>query len=138
MAPGYDHETLKEGLTEGRTAYVVFDSQTTGEQLYFYYQPVGVNDWRIALSVPESVAFSSAREIQSLFRVFLAFEAICFFLYFLWMVFYVRSVTDEKQRQLDTIHHIYDVEKLLFNAHENRENLSQALEKISGIIGANG
>ena len=43
---------------------------------------------------------------QSLFRVFLAFEAICFFLYFLWMVFYVRSVTDEKQRQLDTIHHI--------------------------------
>ena len=30
MAPGYDHETLKEGLTEGRTAYVVFDSQTTG------------------------------------------------------------------------------------------------------------
>ena len=86
MAPGYDHETLKEGLTEGRTAYVVFDSQTTGEQLYFYYQPVGVNDWRIALSVPESVVFSSAREIQSLFRVFLAFEAICFFLYFLWMV----------------------------------------------------
>lgn len=48
----------------------------------------------------------------------------------------MRSVTDEKQRQLDTIHHIYDVEKLLFNAHENRENLSQALEKISGIIGA--
>lgn len=91
MAPGYDHETLKEGLTEGRTAYVVF---------------------------------SSAREIQSLFRVFLAFEAICFFLYFLWMVFYVRSVTDEKQRQLDTIHHIYDVDKLLFNAHENRQNLN--------------
>lgn len=91
MAPGYDHETLKEGLTEGRTAYVVF---------------------------------SSAREIQNLFRVFLAFEVICFFLYFLWMVFYVRSVTDEKQRQLDTIHHIYDVDKLLFNAHENRQNLN--------------
>ena len=69
MAPGYDHETLKEGLTEGRTAYVVFDSQTTGEQLYFYYQPVGVNDWRIALSVPESVVFLSPGNPEPVSRI---------------------------------------------------------------------
>ena len=43
MAPGYDHEHLKQGLIDGESAYVVFVSQTTGEYLYFYYTPLSVN-----------------------------------------------------------------------------------------------
>ena len=136
MAPGYDHEQLKQGLTDGKTGYVVFVSKTIGEYLYFYYEPMEINEWRIALSVPESLVFSDANAIRNILNAFLLLEAICFILYFLWMLHYVRRETSEKQHQLDTIHYIYDVERLLFNAHEKQENIALALEQIAHITSA--
>lgn len=136
MAPGYDHEILKQGLIDGKTGYVVFVSETTGEYLYFYYAPLAINSWRIALSVPEDIVFSDARAIERILNVFLLLEVICFILYFLWMLRYVRHETNEKQHQLDTINYIYDVEKLLFNAHEQHDNIILALEKIAHITSA--
>ncbi len=134
MAPGYDHEQLKQGLIDGKTGYVVFVSRTVGEYLYFYYEPVGINNWRVALSVPESEVFADAQAAREIMNLFLIFEAVCFILYFLWMFRYVRRETNEKQRQLDTINYLYEVEKLLFNAHEKRENLFQALGEIGRIL----
>lgn len=136
MAPGYDPQQMKQGLTDGDSRYVVFVSRTAGEYLYFYYKPLEINHWRIAVSVPESVVFESADEIERILNCFLLFELCCFIVYFLWMIRYVRKVTGEKQRQLETINNIYDVEKLLFNAHEKEENINAALEKIGGIMQA--
>ena len=62
------------------------------------------------------------------------FEAIGFISYFLWMISYVKDETSEKQRQLDTINYIYEVERLLFNAHEKKENIIPALEKIGQMV----
>lgn len=136
MAPGYDHEKLKQGLTDGEAGYVVFVSETTGDHLYFYFEPLAINEWRIALSVPADVVFENAYATRNILNLLLGFEIICFIVYFLWVLRYVRNVTAEKQRQLDTINFIYDVENLLFNAHENQENISQALEKIAEITSA--
>ncbi len=136
MAPGYDHEQHQAGLINGTSDYVVFVSNTTGEYLYFYYTPLNINQWRLALSVPEDLVFSSATLIRNVLNLFLVFEAVCFILYFLWMLRYVRRETGEKQRQLDTINNIYDVEKLLFNAHEHQENIAPALEKVAHNTGS--
>ena len=136
MAPGYDHETLKQGMIDGRTGYVVFVSETIDRYLYFCYEPIEINEWRIALSVPEDVVFENAEIIRNILNIFLAFEAICFILYFIWMLHYVKSETSEKQRQLDSLNYIYDVEKLLFNAHEKQENITGALEKTAHITSA--
>ena len=136
MAPGYDHEQLKQGLIDGKNGYVVFVSQTVGEYLYFYYEPIQINNWRIALSVPESVTFEKANEVKNVLNIILVFESIAFILYFLWMLRYVRTETSEKQHKLDTINYIYDVEKLLFNAHEKKENVTAALSKIAQILQA--
>ena len=53
------------------------------------------------------------------------------------MLVYVRRETQEKQRQLDAINDIYDVEKLLFTAHENQDNIRPALQLICRITGGN-
>lgn len=136
MAPGYDHEQLKQGMINGESRYVIFVSKTIGEYLYFYYEPLAVNAWRLALSVPESVVFANADTIQTVLHVFAAFETVCFILYFLWMLHYSKQASEEKQRQLDTIHSIYDVENLLFNAHEKRKNVELALEKVGYLLSA--
>lgn len=136
MAPGYDSDQLKRGVTNGESRYVVFVSESIGEYLYFYYEPMAINDWRIAVSVPESVVFESANTVELVMNRFLGFELVCFVVYLLWMMRYVRKVTGEKQKQLDTLNHIYDVEQLLFHAHEKKENVCAALEKLGSALSA--
>lgn len=136
MAPGYNHEQLKQGLSDGERNYVVFVSETTGKYLYFYYEPLQINNWRIAVSVPENVVFSSVNNTRRILIGFLVFEIVCFLLYFLWILHYSRHEANEKQRQLDSLNYIYEVEKLLFNAHEKRDNIDLALEKIGYITSA--
>ena len=136
MAPGYDHETLKQGLIDGKTGYVVFVSQTTGAYLYFYYEPLAINQWRLALSVPESTVFAGAATIRRMLNVFLAVEVMLFVVYLLWVLRLARKDTREKQRQLEAVSTTYNIERLLFTAHERRENLAKALEQIAGLTGA--
>ncbi|HJB01053.1 MAG TPA: GGDEF domain-containing protein [Candidatus Mediterraneibacter merdavium] len=136
MAPGYDSAQLKQGVSEGDSSYVIFVSKTIGEYLYFYYEPMQINEWRIAVSVPENVVFENANAIKRLLNTFLMLEILCFIAYFLWMLHYVRRTIGEKQRQIETLNYIYDVEKLLFNAHVKQENIWAALEKTGAFIGA--
>lgn len=136
MAPGYDSDQLKQGVANGESRYVVFVSETIGEYLYFYYEPMAINAWRIAVSVPESVVFESANDIRRILNIFLVFELACFIAFLLWMMRYTSDVTDEKQKRIDTLNHIYDVERLLFNAHEKKENVYAALEKLGSSLSA--
>lgn len=136
MAPGYSSDQLEQGVTDGESQHIVFVSKTIGEYLYLYYEPMEINNWRIAVSVPESVVFESADRVERLLSLFLVVEMICFIMYFLWMMRYVRNVTDEKQKRLDTVNYMYDVEKLLFNAHEKKENVYAAMEKLASIFSA--
>ena len=136
MADGYDDAQLRQGLIDGESNYVVFVSNTTGGYLYFYYMPISINQWRVALSVPEAVVFSDARGIRSMLNTLLILEAVFFLFYIFWLIRYVRRETGEKQRQLDALNDIYEVEKLLFNAHEQRENVPRALEIIAKMLPA--
>ena len=136
MAKGYNDSQLRQGLVDGESNYVVFISNTTGEHLYFYYAPLGINQWRVALSVPEDLVFADSRSIRSLLNLLLVLEGAFFIIYICWLVRYVRRETGEKQRQLDALNYIYDVEKLLFNAHEHRENIFKSLEVIAHMLPA--
>ena len=136
MAPGYNHAQLKQRLTEGKTGHVVFVSQTTGEYLYFCFMPLAINDWRLAISVPEDTVFARAKSIRVVLDICLAVQALCFILYFLWILRYTKRQIAERQNRLDMLSHIYDVEKLLFNAHEQTPNIVLALEKIARITSA--
>ena len=136
MAKGYDVDQIRRDMEAGESNFVVFVSNTTKEYLYFYYAPLEMNQWRIGLSVPEDVVFATARNTRDLLDVLLVVESIVFLLYICWMVFYVRRETGEKQRQLDALNYIYDVENLLFSAHEHRENVPRSLEVIARMLPA--
>ncbi|MGI6006225.1 MAG: diguanylate cyclase domain-containing protein [Ruminococcus sp.] len=136
MASGYDHDQLKQGLIDGESGYVVFVSESIGQYLYFYYTPMAINDWRLALSVPEDVVFEGAGTIRNVLNIFMVFEGLCFFLYFLWMLRHIRREINEKQRQMNILNYIYDVQSSLFGAHESQENIIMALEKVGQMTSA--
>ena len=131
MKAGYTPEQFSEDIFAGRTGYVVFVSKTIGDYLYLYYEPLEINDWRVALSVPESVVYEDAYRIRRVFYLFLAMEFLFFLLYLIWVLKYVRQETREKQKRLEMISHVHDVEQLLFIAHQKNENIGLALEKIA-------
>lgn len=133
-ASGYESDQVKQGILNGDSGYAVFTSKTIGGYLYFYYQPMEINEWRIALSVPESVVFEGSDGIRKVLNFFMLFEAICFIGYFLWMLRFVRKTTEDKQRQLETLNDMYDVERKLFNAHHKQQNITEALHKAGNII----
>ena len=136
MAEGYNDAQLRQGLVNGESNFVVFRSNTTREYLYFYYTPLSVNRWRVALSVPEELVFSRAQDIRGLLNKMLAAEGLAFLAYIVWMIGYVRRQTGEKQRQLDALNYIYEVEKLLFDAHQHRENIVRSLEVTGQMLAA--
>ena len=135
LAAGYDKKAFEEGLFSGVPGHVVFRSNSAGTYLYYHYTPMNINQWRLAISVPEAVVFSSANQIRTILNLFLAFEAACFLFYLLWMLRYILRETGEKQRQVDTIHNVYNVAKLLFSAHEHQENIAPALKRIAHSTG---
>ena len=136
VAPGYDPDRYRQSFAAGETGHLIFVSRTIGEYLYFHHRPMNINDWRIALSVPESVVFASSIYIEQVLNIFLAVEMGCFALYLMWLLTDVRRVTAEKQKRLETIQNIHEIEQFLFNAHERKENLYAAIERMGAIVDA--
>ncbi len=136
MADGYDADAMRQGLIDGASNYVVFVSETTGSYLYFYYMPLHINEWRLALSVPEAAVFANANHVRTILNTLLAFEVLAFILYFLWTLRYVQRETGEKQRQLESLNALYQVERLLFDAHERQENIPRSLEEVGRMLAA--
>lgn len=131
MKAGYTPEQFSEDIFAGETGYVVFVSRTIGDYLYLYYEPLEINEWRLAISVPESIVYEDAYHIRQVFYLFLALEFLFFLFYLIWILKYVRQETREKQKRLELISNVHDVEQLLFIAHHKSENVGLALEKVA-------
>lgn len=131
MKAGYTPEQFSEDIFAGETGYVVFVSRTIGDYLYLYYEPLEINEWRLAISVPESIVYEDAYHIRQVLYLFLALEFLFFLLYLIWILKYVRQETREKQKRLELISNVHDVEQLLFIAHHKSENIGLALEKVA-------
>ena len=136
MKEGFSPEQFGEDIRGGVPGYVAFISRTVGDYLFLYYTPAGINRWMVALSVPEGVVYQRADQIRSAFLGFLAVEGVCFLLYLAWVLRSVRRETREKQKRLDLVSYIYDVEKLLFTAHQNPEQMDKALARVAGMNAA--
>lgn len=65
--------------------YVVFYSPITEEWYYMYYAPAGINQWEIAVAVPESNAFANLTAIRRIFYIMAGCIALIMIIYYLWV-----------------------------------------------------
>ena len=82
---GTDWGTAIGQLMNRETGYVVYQPADSSDWTYFYYAPANINQWAIAVSVPESEAFANLFAIQKICYVIAALAAICVILYYLLM-----------------------------------------------------
>ena len=95
---GSSQEQLWADMAEGQAGYCSFESKSIGEDLYFYYEPVAVSNWSVALSVPESLAFARAKRMNTLLIGFSALEMLLLGAYFLWLMGATKRELAEKQK----------------------------------------
>ena len=74
-----------ERIKNLKSGYVVFYSPVADEWFYMYYAPAGINQWEIAVAVPESNAFSNLFAIRRIFYLMASCIAIIMILYYLWV-----------------------------------------------------
>ena len=72
-------------ITSLQKGYVVFYSAIAEEWFYMYYAPAGINQWEIAVAVPESNAFANLYAIRRIFYMMASFIAVIMIIYYLWV-----------------------------------------------------
>lgn len=121
---------ISRHLMRGGKGYAVFDMPDSSENLYFCYMPCEVNNWELAISVPESAVYKNGREVRILLFLLVGFECLCFIVYLMWMFHDARVRNYEKQRRIELMSFTGRVQELLFEAHQNQNNIELALELI--------
>ncbi|WP_373164557.1 diguanylate cyclase domain-containing protein [Agathobaculum sp. Marseille-P7918] len=135
---GYSMETMQQDLQNGQSGYIVFSPQTTGKYFYTRYQPVGINNWSINLTVPECVAFSEASGInQIIFFLGAVVTIITAFYLFITLRQYRRRLR-LKQSQIQQTTFMFQVQQILFDAHQNPDLMVEALKKVAEEVEAEG
>ncbi|MGN1416339.1 MAG: GGDEF domain-containing protein [Oscillospiraceae bacterium] len=95
---GYDHDELLNDMYQGKAGHCIFESETTGSYLYFFYEPMSVNSWMIGLSVSEGMAFGKMKKVNGLLIGFIAGEILILGIYFVYILKSTGKELDEKQK----------------------------------------
>ncbi|MGN0106436.1 MAG: sensor domain-containing diguanylate cyclase [Hominilimicola sp.] len=124
---GYNTKTMNEDLRNGRSGYTAFKSNIIGEYLYAYYTPVGVNNWMIMLTVPESAVFGAAYQAQGVLYIMAAIMILIMSVYFIWLL-------GREKREKKRVKYMLAVEKKLFSAHRKQKNINDALYVVAETL----
>ncbi len=88
-------EEYTDNLLSLKTGYVVFKTHKTGGWEYLYYAPAGINEWAIAVSVPEREAFSSVYAVRKIFMVIGVIMIVALAAYYVFIYYRARRAIDE-------------------------------------------
>ena len=78
-------EKFTEDIMNLGTGYVIFRSGHTDGWQYVYYAPAGINQWAIAVSVPETETFANVRAVQQVWLILGVLLSVVVALYYLWV-----------------------------------------------------
>lgn len=133
---GYDQKQFFTDISKGVSGDIVFLSQNAKEYFYSHYMPVGIEQWMVMASVPESAAIERIGRILRISYNLAIFEILVLMAYFIWILLQVRKEAGENKRQLNRVQYMFSVEKLLFDAPLKPERITKALQKIADVTEA--
>lgn len=128
--PGYDYQKSMQELRDGKQGMVVLKSQVLQEYVYICYKDTGINDWRVALHVPYSSVFRNISRINYVQFALIIILLSAVIAYSIWVMHHNNKKTLEKEMQLEQVNYMFDVQKILFDVHQNNEHMQDALQKI--------
>ena len=80
-----DWDHCLNDLLDLNSGYVIFRTDEKGGWNYLYYAPAGINEWSIAVEVPEKEAFSTVFVVRRRFIAIFLILAAVIFIYYLYI-----------------------------------------------------
>ena len=78
------HDTI-EDILKGHKGYVVLKSSKANDWLHMYYAPAGINQWTVAVSVPQNEVFASLYAVQHVCWAIGVMLVIVLVIYYYWV-----------------------------------------------------
>lgn len=125
---GYREEQIINDFEEGVGGRTAYFSKRLKEYLYTAYEPIGVNNWFVLVSVPESIVFRETDYIKKVLDWLGIYVAIVLIAFFLWDIVRTRKEIHSKEAMATT--------DLLTNL-KNRNAYEQTLAKYEANLPAN-
>lgn len=115
---GYSEKQLRQDFDQGKGGVTAYFSNSVGEYLYTAYEPAGIHDWFVLLTVPESVVLKEALYAKKVLFCLGIYEAVMLLAYIWWDIVHTRREVQAKEKMATT--------DLLTNL-KNRNAYEQAL-----------
>lgn len=96
----YETVDLKEEIKNLTTGVIAFQSNTTGNNLYMYFMPLGIFDWQLEIFIEEGIIFRNLFYYKQLLSLVGIVEVLLLVLYFLWNI----RIVNQLEKQNAKIH----------------------------------
>ncbi len=89
-------EEYLDDLVKLKSGYVVYRTPNTDGWEYMYYAPIGINDWSVAVDVPEKEAFANVFAVRRVCILLGLLMALTVILYYLWVRRNARQMMEQE------------------------------------------
>lgn len=126
---GQKTSEIDTDIKSGKSGYLVGYSERVKENMYSYYTPVGINNWSVMLSIPESTVMKIARQIEHAMYGMAIITVAILVAYFVWLLAL-------RKKDIERVEYMLEVEKSLFDAHKHTENIENTLGTVADYMKA--
>lgn len=126
---GQKTSEIDTDIKSGKSGYLVGYSERVKENMYLYYTPVGINNWSVMISIPESTVMKIARQTEHAMYGMAIITVAILVAYFVWLLAF-------RKKDIERVEYMLEVEKSLFDAHKHTENIENTLGTVADYMKA--
>lgn len=126
---GQKTSEIDTDIKSGKSGYLAGYSERVKENMYSYYTPVGINNWSVMLSIPESTVMKIARQTEHAMYGMAIITVAILVAYFVWLLAL-------RKKDIERVEYMLEVEKSLFDAHKHTENIENTLGTVADYMKA--
>ena len=127
---------MEQDAEKEKPGFVIFTSETTGEDFYTYYSPVGIYKLNCQITVPDRIVFENAIKINKILWIVTAIQVLLTCLYIIYAFRKIKNIKMQDKKDLIQTQAINKIQKRLLNVYKNPELFSEALELVAEVVGA--
>ena len=126
---GQKTSEIDTDIKNGKSGYLAGYSERVKENMYLYYTPVGINNWSVMLSIPESTVMKIAKQTEHAMYGMAIITVAILVAYFVWLLAL-------RKKDIERVEYMLEVEKSLFDAHKHTENIENTLGTVADYMKA--
>lgn len=136
FARGYSLKDYYQDLSQGSSGFTVVRTAPNTEFQYMYYTGVGVGDWSVMLTIPESAVFAQSNGVLVLFVIMLVVMAAVAAAFLVWFLRDIRKRQAINEMHLKDTEYMLGIQQTLFRAHTQPKLFPAALGKVADYLAA--